>query len=491
MKSKGPVVLAVFLGLLSPAGHGTLQHYDGVSAPSLPGSFSLSLGEQMTRLTLGEAIFLGLRNNPSIRSGYLQRVAEKFDLQVAEDAFKPRLTLKSTYLNTRGSEDRTRNAELSPRADLLGEYGTRLSLGWTRQMNTSEQAARMRSDGLELAVIQPLLRGAGREVTTAPLRLARLSEQARRLNLKASVAQTVSGIITTYRDLLHAQEQLSIVEQALQRTHSLLEVNRALIRAGRMAEFDVVQTQADIAAQELGVEEAHNQLQRSRVALLRLLALDLSMPIQASEVLDASQTHIDRQQALQLAQVQQPEYLATLLQGQQAELNLVIAKDQSRWDLSLVAGANQRVDRHDTGATRRWDRYAGVQLEIPLGDRSVYQAEVQARVNQQTQEIALADARQALDAEVTTVVRELGTLWRQYEIARRSVDLSQRKLDIEREKLGAGRSSNFQVISFEGDLRNAQSARLGALIAYLNAQTRLELTLGMTLESWEIALNDD
>ena len=69
-------------------------------------------------------------------------------------------------------------------------------------------------------------------------------------------------------------------------------------------------------------------------------------------------------------------------------------------------------------------------------------------------------------------------------------DLSRRKLDIEREKLQAGRSSNFQVLSFESDLRNAESARLNALIAYLNTQAHLDQTLGTTLESWDIDLND-
>ncbi len=84
----------------------------------------------------------------------------------------------------------------------------------------------------------------------------------------------------------------------------------------------------------------------------------------------------------------------------------------------------------------------------------------------------------------------MGTRWRQYEIAQRARDLSLRKLEIERDKLKVGRSSNFQVLSFETDLRNAENAQLNALIAYLNAQTLLDEKLGMTLESWDIALND-
>ncbi|RFP92364.1 TolC family protein, partial [Pseudomonas fluorescens] len=335
--------------------------------------------------------------------------------------------------------------------------------------------------------------------TTAPLRLSRLSEQANRLNLKATVAQTISQIIATYRELLRAQEQLSIVQDALKRSNTLLEVNKALISAGRMAEFEIVQTEADIATQQLGVEEARNQLDTSRLALLRLLALDLSTPIRASEALEAKPMVIDKRQAFNLAQTQQPEYLAALLGSQQADLNLVIAKDSGRWQVDLVAGANQVRDAYsnsnsniDNGNNhnRTWNSYAGVQVQIPIGDISTRQAEVRARVNVEDQEIRIADARQELERNVNDVVRDLGTRWRQYEISQRAVELSRRKIEIEREKLSAGRSSNFQVLSFEADLRNAENAQLNALIAYLNAQTQFDLTLGMTLESWEIALND-
>ena len=468
---------------------------DIVINPSAPSSsHSVSLNAQVTTVTLGDAVYLGLRNNPAIRSAYLQRVAQKFDLRVAEDTFNPTLTLNSYYRSTRGTADNTRNANVAPATSLLGEYGTRLSMGWTQQLNTADRAGRYRSDGLDLAIIQPLMRGAGWDATTAPLRLSRLAEQANRLNLKATVAQTISQIIATYRELLRAQEQLSIVQDALKRSGTLLEVNKALIAAGRMAEFEIVQTEADIATQQLGVEEAQNQLDSSRLALLRLLALDLSTPIRATEALEAKPMQIDKRQAFNLAQNQQPEYLTALLGSQQADLNLVIAKDSGRWQVDLVAGANQLRDAYNNdngrGNNRTWDSYAGVQVQIPIGDISTRQAEVRARVNVQDQEIRITDARQELERNVNDVVRDLGTRWRQYEISQRAVELSRRKIDIEREKLSAGRSTNFQVLSFESDLRNAENAQLNALIAYLNAQTQLDLTLGMTLESWEIALND-
>ena len=68
------------------------------------------------------------------------------------------------------------------------------------------------------------------------------------------------------------------------------------------------------------------------------------------------------------------------------------------------------------------------------------------------------------------------------------MDLSKRKLAIENDKLNAGRSSNFQIISFEVDLRAAQDANLSAKISYLDARAQLDLMSGVMLENWEISL---
>ncbi|MGP0015934.1 TolC family protein, partial [Pseudomonas sp.] len=272
------------------------------SAPSLRSNQArgVLLSQQNTDLTLGDAVYLGLRNNRSIRSAYLQRIAQKFDLRVSEDIFNPKLLISGTYQANRGSKDSARNATLSPTTSLLSEYGTRLSMAWTQQLTNADVAGRYRSDGLDLAIIQPLLRGAGWDVTTAPLRVARIAEQVNRLSLKSNVAQTISDIITSYREVLRSQEQLTITQDALKRARALLDVNKALIAAGRMAEFEIVQTEADIATQELGVEEARNQVDINRLSLLRLLALDLSTPIHATEALEANRVSIDKQDAFRV-----------------------------------------------------------------------------------------------------------------------------------------------------------------------------------------------
>lgn len=161
-------------------------------------------------LELADAIALALRDNRAIRSAYLERIAQKFDLRVAHDRYAPQLQLKARYLGNRNSDDHYRETQLAPTASVLTPYGTRLSLDWAYGQTRADRAGARYRDGANLMVIQPLLRGAGREVASAPLRQARLAEQLNRLALKDSVAQAITRTILHYRELLQTQEQLSI-----------------------------------------------------------------------------------------------------------------------------------------------------------------------------------------------------------------------------------------------------------------------------------------
>ncbi|MBQ1657544.1 MAG: TolC family protein [Rhodocyclaceae bacterium] len=448
------------------------------------------LSQQTIELTLSDAIYLGLRNNRAIRSSYLDRIAQKFDLRVAEDGFTPKLNVRGGFRQENDSEaPASSHSSLRPNATMLTPYGTRFSLGWTYRRDHSGASSGLVNDGANLEVIQPLLKGA-QGAATIDVRRARLQESRNRLGLKSTLSETITQIIAAYWKLLQAQEKVHIAQASLKRSLQLLETNHSLIDAGRMAAIEIVQTEAEVATQELSYEEARNQQDMERLSLLQLLALDLDTMIVASEAPVAEPLSISALEALRRAETSQPAYLSQLVSGELAKIDLEQARNNRLWDVSLVGGASQVRNLGGNPNSRFWNNYVGVQVEFPLGDLAPRQAEVQAQVKEQNQELKIAEARQQLERDVINSVRNIYTRWRQYEIAQRALDLSRKKLDIEREKLAVGRSSNFQVLSFENDLRNAENAQLNALISYLNAQAELDQTLGTTLESWDISLND-
>ncbi|WP_431823573.1 TolC family protein [Burkholderia sp. F1] len=483
-------------GLLVIPIHGTTWSAERLepSQATMGHTRSVSLNGETVDVSLQDAVFLALRGNRQIRSAYLGRIAQKFDLRVAEDRFTPKLVLAGQYSSARNQDGNGSQGALAPTATLLSKVGTQFSLSWTSLFSRTGNNGRFQDDGVTLQVIQPLLRGAGSDIATAPVRLARLAEERNKLDLQSAVSQTVTQTVIAYRELLRAQAQLQITRDALARSGKLLEMNQALIAAGRMAAVDIVQTEANVATQELDVEEAHNRLASSRATLLQLIGVDLTTRIRASDDMRAETTAIGLAQAEDVALSHQPDYLKQLIAQEEAKINLAVAKNNRLWDVSLVAGAGQGRDRvagdFGTFSNRHWQGYVGVQVQIPIGDLTLRQADVHAAVGVETTKVQAAESEVRLRKDVDDAVRDVLSRWRQYQISQRALDLSRRTLEIEHEKLQVGRSNNFQVLSFETALRSAENARLNALIGYLNAQTELDQRLGMTLQSWDISLND-
>ncbi|MDR1661100.1 MAG: TolC family protein [Azoarcus sp.] len=463
------------------------------SRPVMPGE-PVPLEGAAVALSLKDAIFVGLSNNDAIRDAYRGRAAQKTELQVAENRFSPKFSITSRHIASQNLNDNSSQTEFSPAATLQNEYGTQFSLSWNNKITQSERSGYSRNDGASFTVTQPLLRGAGRDVVTAPVRLAHLADRVDRLNLKAIVSETVTQIIVAYNDILRFQERLRLARQGLARSRQESSDIGHMIAAGYWGDYDFMQIEAEIASQELSFEEAASQLAASCRRLSRLLALSPETKIRATDPLEVRRLKTSFAQALASARTHQPAYLVQTIASEQAAIKLAVARDQQQWDVSLVGGSNQGRDRF-TGANGRQtsenrENHAGIKIDIPLGDVSRRQTGVRARIEAKNQNDRLIEARRTLERDVGDVVRELDLCWRQYEAAQRAFELSRRKLEIEREKSRSGLSSSFRLMVCETGLRDAETARLDALIAYRNAQAVLDRVQGVTLESWEIALND-
>lgn len=441
---------------------------------------------------LEEAIALAVRNNRLVRSAYVQRIGQKFDLYVSEGKFYPKLLLSTSALTGRVNGTSSDSKDLVTNASLTLPTGATVSFA-----NVQGRGSAGASSATSITLTQPLLKNGGLDANTASVRVARIDEEVNRLALKATLSQTVSQVIYAYRELLRAQEQKVIAEAALARSRELYDVSRSLIAVGRMAEVEILQTQAEVANREVALEEAANQIDSSRLALVALLALEPRTPLFATAPSKVDWRPIDPARALETALMFQPDYLAAKIQVERARISLDYAKNQQLWDLSLVATRTQArgsspfletTDIQQSAGTRATSTFAGLQLTIPLGDRSIKQIEVRASVDLQTQDLKLLETRQTVEHRVRDAARNIQTRWRQLELSVKALDLSRQKLDAEKEKLQVGRSSNFQVLSFENDLRNAENARLNAQIAYMNALTDLDERMGKTLDIWNIPI---
>lgn len=442
-------------------------------------------------LTLADSVLLALRNNRRLVNARLDRVVQKSALEVAERRYWPTATVGvfRRYGFVRESEDhgsfdRSRTSGLFSGISLRLPTGGELS--FTSDNTVLNDGMRQQDESLTLTVRQPLLRDAWLGVERAPVDLARLAEQVNVAVFEDVVTGVITQVVRTYRDFVRTGRRLEISERSLRRAREQLTVNRLLIESGRMAERDLVQTEADITQREFNLAEARNRLDARRLALTDVLDIDTRSQITATEALTVDRVELDHASSLERALAHRPDHRRAQLGIEAAEIGLRLARNERLWDLSLEASA--RVD-DSTGFDSlidEGDYDVRLNLNVPLGRWQLRQDWLRAKTEVTKTNNELIELRQRIDIEVRNAVRDVEVGYRQVELARRAQELAGQKLEVEREKLKLGLSTNFQLVAFEDDLVNAQNAEVDAIIAYLNALTELDRTLGTTLSTWQI-----
>ncbi|EDN66604.1 Outer membrane efflux protein [Beggiatoa sp. PS] len=328
--------------------------------------------------------------------------------------------------------------------------------------------------------------------------LAERQEQINRLNLTQTLIDTLTQVIYTYRNFLFAQHSIEITRLSLERSQQLLEVNRALIAAGRLAQVELIQAEADLANQELALRENQNSLEQARLDLLQLLDIDKHTLIEAVEPITVKPVNLNISTLQQIALQRHPVYLQTLLEQENTQTRLLLAENEQLWALDVIARYNITGTSDDwlesqvrAGRLGEGDYSVQLALRIPFGDLPRERELVAARVKLRHAGINVQELKDNIEIDLMDAVQNIQIKWEQVKLAQRFRDLSKQQLDIELEKLKAGRpgSNNFQIVSFQNNLIRAENSEIRAKIDYLNALTNLDALLGTTLERWGVNIS--
>ena len=448
---------------------------------------------QAVRLTLSDIVILALENNRPIKNAYLERIAQRQERRVAEDKFTPNLTpTVSISIAQFGSNRLTTDADLGLGATVSVKVpsGGELSFRWaTNGQTLSQNALNLNIDddpfrqNLQLSFNQPLLRGYGVNVNRASIDIARLTEQVNILDLKSTLSNTITEAIIAYRELIRAQERLKIAQLSLQRAQESLANNRVLIEAGRLAPVDIVQSETEVARRQVSLIEAENNLEAARLALLNIVDIEPTTVIVAADPLTAPAISLNPDKLRQLAFENQPDYLKAQLDLERTKLGLLETQNNRLWDLNL--NTSYGYASNDTSDLR-----IGLALSRQFDDLTVERDFQRSLVNQLKAENTLKEQRESLEIQLMDRIRDVNLSFSQVEMAKKVTESSERQLEIAREKQRLGRNITvFELVRLQDDLVQARNVELNAIINYLNALTRLDQTLGTTLDTWQVTLD--
>ncbi len=471
---------------------------------------------QVMDLTLTDAVMLALRYNRSLESAYLDRVLARFNLRRDLTEFYPDIDV-NVGADTKLSEDftthkggdipsartstqsagtwvRTSVSQKIPTgADITFTWdagadsrrtSTRDSTGWSEPVDT----------GWVARFSQPLLKDGGRAYSTASIKETRIREEDAVRTLRDKVITTVSSVIAAYRDLLRVYQDLKVQRASLEQAREQMEITRLLIETGRRAANEILQSEANVARQELAMEEARTRLDDAQLKLLELLNIGRDITIVPTESVEYRTVEPDFQECLRIAFDRNAGYLRAMNQVTLSQLAIMKAENQRKWDLSLDAGYSQgwHRDHHDPDPDRRLDVWdVGLRLKIPLPvyGNEKYAREsglLSARINLRKAAMDVMSVEENLENQVRNAVQRVDSARRQVDMARRTRDFSEKSFEATKLEFRLGRISNNDYIREQEKLRDDQLAEINSIIAYENAMTSLDQLLATTLETWEI-----
>src|SRR5690606_28397492 len=217
----------------------------------------------------------------------------------------------------------------------------------------------------------------------------------------------------------------------------------------------------------------------------------------ATDAITLADFSLDLDTCLRLAYAHRPDYQQILQAKRIAALDADLARNLQLWSLNFSsryrltgsdAGFSSAVDRSFSRLNENWN--AGLTLQVPFGDLTRRQTYVRSRVRDRKAALDVTEITENIEIEVRDALRTIDLASRRVKVAGVARELAARKLEIEKGKLQVGRTTNFAIVTFQNDLVTARLNEIGAQIAYLNALTSLEQTLGTTLNVWGIRIHD-
>jgi outer membrane protein TolC len=245
-------------------------------------------------LTLKDAVHLAVRKNRNIESAYLNRILQRYSLSREIASFQPQFVItpqvgiSSARSSTRYQDeglDRNLSQTEAVNAGVLATVtqpltsGGEISFGWDNRFqrinnHDSNEYTESGVSGWRASYRQPLLKGAGVEYNTASLRRAHLQEEDNVRGLRDQLIQLISQVIQRYWSLHEAQADIDVQKDALDKAREQHEITMMQIETGRKAPNEMLQSETNLARQELAYEESKARRDETLLSLLRLLELD-------------------------------------------------------------------------------------------------------------------------------------------------------------------------------------------------------------------------
>ena len=351
---------------------------------------------------------------------------------------------------------------------------------------------------LSAGITQPLLRGRGRFLYEAQERIATLSRDAAVLARRLAAIQTVQTVVAAYWDLVLAERQIAITQSSLELANERLRITQIGNQGGKVPRSEIPAVQQIIATRE---EEVLNG---------ELLVLDRSftvrravgMPIGKGELglrvgadIATREATFDLGTLTERAFQASPELAQLAKQDQSARIEIDVTENGllPQLDAALSIGPTGTDDKF-RGAVENMAKFKTLSVngtltfEHNFGNENVRGLAREQREGRRKLMVTAFDLRQQIAQTMARAVAQLELARRRVALSQRAIDLANENIKIETDRFNLGKSTNFDVLNRQEELRQAELRRAQSIIDWHKAESVVQALTGDILPVYGITV---
>lgn len=471
---------------------------------------------EVIRLSLSEAVYLALQQNPEIIVTAYEPLKAAADAFTVEGEFDP--AVKSTWTYDRASAIADQQIRRFAGISDIESWRTTFTTGVGGKLKTGTQyGVQFSTDKFRstfgnfvdeytgqvvLTLTQPLLRGAGTRINTIRIRQAGNARKISEAQLEATALKVVSDVVKAYWDLVYATEAVKVRIEALKNAERLLEINETRQRIGMAADIEVLQAKAGVAARQSEVIAATSRARDAATLLKQYLGMRRGELLSDAAIIPTDRPAIEGalppvvqdlreelDRAVKVALERRPEMRMTELEIETAQLEADRTRNDMLPQIDLVGVYGQGGRKYDLGGALRglldrdnFNYSVGIQGTIVLGNRAARGANLKARLARKQAEARKRQVEMTLMTAVHVALSNVHSSRVLVESARQTVRLQEANVAADEKRLRLGVATSFEVLRTQEDLANARQQELQAQVAYEKALVELRAAEGTLLD---------
>lgn len=483
-------------------------------------------------LSLNDAVRIALENNRDIQIEEKNVTVSEGEIKTQEGVFDPLFNLVSFFndgdnpvLSTFVPSGTVTQKQFNAEANITGllPTGTFYNLidfdtTWTKTTNPLEDLSPSWLNNVSFSLGQELLRNFGVDVNRTFIITAKRTNEITVMELEKRISQVLLEVENQYWLVVAARKNLELERTALDLAVDLKNRNQIQVDVGVLPPVSVTQAESEVAAREVSVIRAENDLQAAEDNLKNTLAMDLSQNIDAVDEPTTEVYTFDEQESLAQAYEQRPEI-------EQVELDIANKKTLKHYysnqrlprlavegSLSLQGlGGDENPDRlsfdeepepippefnSPSDAFRQlWNgdfatwQVLGI-FSFPIFNRTARGNYIKATADLDRSVIVLSRTRDDVALDVKSAVRQIENSLRAIDAARVSIKLAQEVVSNEQERLNVGIGTTRDVLEAQRDLIDAGTREITAVTSYNIALAELDYAKGTMLDKYKVHIEE-